>query len=99
MSTWTYLYRSDKKQWFMVIDLNLWRETSRMTQGFGRARTKEITERQLTKEEQKDYENHWRLYSVMYDTTQKMLNDERRIAGDAWAEKLNTIITEKVKQP
>lgn len=88
MSTWTYLYRPDNKKVFCVIDIHDWRETSRVTQGFSENKVQKFCERRLTAEEEKDFAHFMRMYSCSYDDFQVLYEDEKRIAGKEFAEKL-----------
>ena len=96
MSYWTYLYRPDNGKIFAVIDLADWRESSRRTQGFSEAKTMEIISRPLTASEERDYSEMMRLYSCAYGDVTTLLNDESRIAGEAFSNSLREAI-EKVK--
>lgn len=82
MSTVSYLYRRDKNQFFCVVDLHKWRETSRKTQGFASNFVTQIGERKLTDAEERDYKNVWRLQSWRYKNANELLEDEKEICGE-----------------
>lgn len=88
MSTWTYLYRRDNGRIWAVLDLHEWREQSRITHGFAESKVKVFCSRNATPEEEKEYAEFTRMYYCLYEQIETLLTDEKRIAGNEFAERL-----------